>query len=181
MARHPKSALDNPDYQPGLGLSVEIRRPRKQLRAHRLAGLGPVSRISPGHQSRPIRSTKRSNAASFASSTLADPPAAPRPVRLAVRYRVCPAIGLSIHDGIEAPAVDELVALPRRTPTRPPSTSPVGRRGIGLSSRAPALLCSPPPCSRRTRFLHQVHEDSRSAPDNGRTGWAGFHTSRTSR
>ena len=45
MARHPRSALDNPDYQPGLGLSVEIRRPRKQLRAHRLAGLGPVSRI----------------------------------------------------------------------------------------------------------------------------------------
>ena len=67
MARHPRSALDNPDYQPGLGLSVEIRRPRKQLSAHRLAGLGPVSRISPGHQSRPIRSTKRSNAASFAS------------------------------------------------------------------------------------------------------------------
>ena len=56
MARHPRSALDNPDYQPRLGLSLEIRRSRKQLRAHRLAGLGPVSRISPGHQSRPIRS-----------------------------------------------------------------------------------------------------------------------------
>ena len=59
MARHPRSALDNPDYQPRLGLSLEIRRSRKQLRAHRLAGLGPVSRISPGHQSRPIRSAPR--------------------------------------------------------------------------------------------------------------------------